>query len=92
MLFPSAQEHRQSFDPDDIRDIIDMYLLEIRQQRKGGKEGGEETAIHESTMWRGIYDLFLAGTDTTTNTLMWLVLYMAVYPDVQEKVGRETLS
>ncbi|XP_038045431.1 cytochrome P450 2U1-like [Patiria miniata] len=91
-----VKEHKESFDPNDIRDIIDMCLLEIQQVEKtgeaGDKTGGEgdcEPVLSQETIWRGIYDLFLAGTDTTTNTLMWLLIYMAVHPDVQKAVQKE---
>uniref|UniRef100_A0A8C3B9X7 Uncharacterized protein n=1 Tax=Cairina moschata TaxID=8855 RepID=A0A8C3B9X7_CAIMO len=38
---------------------------------------------------QSIFDLFLAGTETTATTLCWALLYMVVYPDVQEKVQKE---
>ncbi|CDR18252.1 unnamed protein product, partial [Oncorhynchus mykiss] len=31
----------------------------------------------------------IAGTDTTTNTVLWMMLYMVVYPDIQERVQAE---
>ena len=34
-------------------------------------------------------DLFSAGSETTSTTLAWAVLYLILYPDVQEKVHRE---
>uniref|UniRef100_A0A803TUT7 Uncharacterized protein n=1 Tax=Anolis carolinensis TaxID=28377 RepID=A0A803TUT7_ANOCA len=34
-------------------------------------------------------DLFVAGTETTSATLHWAVLYMAVYPEIQAKVQAE---
>ncbi|XP_038045429.1 cytochrome P450 2U1-like [Patiria miniata] len=83
-----VQEHEESFDPNDLRDIIDMYLVEIEQQEKNGKTG-EDTAFCRTTLWRSIQDFFVAGTDTTTNTLLWLMLYMAMYPEVQNKVQKE---
>ena len=65
-----------------------MYLLEIKQRENDVEVGEGKTVLQESTLWRVIYDLFIAGTDTTTNTLMWLMLYMAIYPDVQKQVRR----
>ncbi|PAA88473.1 hypothetical protein BOX15_Mlig019189g1, partial [Macrostomum lignano] len=34
-------------------------------------------------------DLFIAGSDTTTNTLLWSLLLMAVHPEVQDRVHSE---
>ena len=39
-----------------------------------------------------ITDLFLAGSETTFSTLRWAILYMAAYPDVQEKVHQELVA
>ncbi|KFP65924.1 Cytochrome P450 2J6, partial [Cariama cristata] len=30
-----------------------------------------------------IFDVFLAGTETTATTLHWALLYMVVYPHIQ---------
>ncbi|CAJ0582952.1 unnamed protein product, partial [Mesorhabditis spiculigera] len=43
----------------------------------------EEQALNVVT------DFFLAGMETTTTTLRWAILYMAAYPDVQEKCRQE---
>ncbi|XP_022091223.1 cytochrome P450 2U1-like [Acanthaster planci] len=84
------QEHQESFDPNDVRDIIDMCLLEIKRSEKmGAVRVDVEPILSEENFWRGIYDLFLAGTDTTANTLMWILIYMALYPDVQKSVQKE---
>ena len=32
-------------------------------------------------------DFFIAGSETTTTTLKWALLYMQHYPEVQRKVG-----
>ena len=34
-------------------------------------------------------DFFLAGSETTSNTLSWAVLFMANYPEVQARVQQE---
>ena len=33
-----------------------------------------------------ISDMFGAGTDTTSNTLVWAILYLILDPDIQNKV------
>ncbi|KAJ8357964.1 hypothetical protein AAFF_G00047900 [Aldrovandia affinis] len=34
-------------------------------------------------------DLFVAGTETTSTTLLWAFIYMMKYPEIQEKVQAE---
>ena len=36
-----------------------------------------------------LFDLFLAGSETTSTTLNWAVLYMVRYPEVQAKIQEE---
>ena len=36
-----------------------------------------------------LFDLFLAGSDTTSSTLNWAMLYMILNPEVQNKVRQE---
>ena len=36
-----------------------------------------------------LFDLFLAGSETTSTTLTWAVLYMVRYPRVQARVQEE---
>ena len=31
-----------------------------------------------------IFDLFAAGSETTSTTLQWIILYLIKYPDVQD--------
>ncbi|CAC5358761.1 unnamed protein product [Mytilus coruscus] len=69
-------EHRESFDPENIRDFIDMYLV-------AEKEESERTSVlNPAALLTTIIDLFAAGTDTTATTLDWSFLWMIQYPDV----------
>ncbi|CAG7829470.1 unnamed protein product, partial [Allacma fusca] len=36
-----------------------------------------------------MYDLFIAGVETTSTTLCWLLLYLAVHPDKQQSLQLE---
>ena len=40
-------------------------------------------------MLRVIQDLFLAGSETTSTTLDWALLYMIEYPEIQRKCQQE---
>lgn len=39
-----------------------------------------------------IGDLFGAGTETTTTTLAWAILFMALHQDIQERLHREIID
>ncbi|XP_063959582.1 cytochrome P450 2U1-like isoform X1 [Lytechinus pictus] len=80
-----VREHENSLDDQHIRDIIDLYVLEIREQKKRR----DDIVFDETRVWRGIFDLFAAGTGTTSTTLMWAILLMASHPDTMKKVQAE---
>nr|AAH24451.1 Cyp2j13 protein [Mus musculus] len=51
--------------------------------------GKTTTSFNEENLICSTLDLFLAGTETTSSTLRWALLYMALYPEVQENVQAE---
>ncbi|XP_069006428.1 cytochrome P450 2J2-like [Embiotoca jacksoni] len=77
-------EHKQSWDPSERRDYIDCYLNEI--QKNKGQDGN---TFDEENLIICVLDLFVAGSETTSTTLRWAFLYMAKYPEIQEKVQAE---
>lgn len=77
-----VEEHKKTFDRSDLRDIIDMYIDEIKRQ----KEEGSKVVFSDASMWRSIFDLFGAGSDTTTNTLIWGLMFLCYDPSIQTKV------
>ncbi|XP_066287065.1 cytochrome P450 2U1-like [Branchiostoma lanceolatum] len=76
-----ADEHQRDFDSNDIRDFVDIYIKEIRS-------GQNENFTDAQLLWI-INDLIAAGTDTTSQSLYWILLYMVTYPDVQERAHQE---
>ncbi|XP_070712528.1 cytochrome P450 2U1 [Pempheris klunzingeri] len=79
-------KHRETLDPDNPRDLTDMYLIEMLAQQAAGEKGSSFT---EDYLFYIIGDLFIAGTDTTANSVLWILLYMVLHPDTQEKVQAE---
>ena len=45
--------------------------------------------IVEGQLFQTILDLFIGGTETTTNTLRWMLLYLINNPHVQNKCQDE---
>uniref|UniRef100_A0A8C4TDD5 Uncharacterized protein n=1 Tax=Erpetoichthys calabaricus TaxID=27687 RepID=A0A8C4TDD5_ERPCA len=82
-LRTEIEEHKKHLDPAAPRDFIDCYLEEIE------KTTGNPAEFHEENLSYCLLDLFVAGTETTSTTLRWALLYMMKYPDVQEKVQKE---
>lgn len=74
-------KHRETLDPTNPRDLTDMYLVEMLAQQAAG----EDSSFTEDYLFYIIGDLFIAGTDTTTNSVLWIILYMVLYPDIQGK-------
>ncbi|XP_033102783.1 cytochrome P450 2J5-like [Anneissia japonica] len=101
------KEHKDTFDKSNIRDLIDMLLLQVEEESEAGESGssdieksmpstgksvyiaGKSVSDGAAYLWRTILTLFIAGTDTTTNTIMWFLLYMVCYPAVQRRVHDE---
>ncbi|CAI9729738.1 cytochrome P450 2B4-like [Octopus vulgaris] len=43
----------------------------------------------EANIFQAIMDLFTAGSDTASSVLIWVFIYMAKYPDIQDKCRAE---
>ncbi|MBZ3886630.1 Cytochrome P450 2J5 [Sciurus carolinensis] len=79
-----VEKHKKDWNPDESRDFIDAYLKEIEKYT-----GKNASSFHEENLICSTLDLFFAGTETTSTTLRWGLLYLALYPEVQEKVHAE---
>ncbi|WAQ97360.1 CP2J5-like protein [Mya arenaria] len=83
-IMSQIKEHESSFDENSIRDFVDIYL---RSQKHGSED--ERKHITMGNMFRVIFDLFLAGSETTYATLDWAFLQMIRNPEVQTRCQEE---
>nr|XP_027214807.1 cytochrome P450 2L1-like [Penaeus vannamei] len=79
-----VQEHQATLDPENPRDYIDAYLLEMEAR----KDDPESTMSIEDLLFC-LSDLFVAGSETVSSTIRWAIHYLAKYPEVQAKVQKE---
>eukprot|EP00058_Branchiostoma_floridae_P019613 XP_002605103.1 hypothetical protein BRAFLDRAFT_84227 [Branchiostoma floridae] len=82
VLGEELSRHREHLDRENPRDFLDFGLLELEKQEKVEGLTGE-IVMHMAQ------NLFLAGTETASNTLRWSLLYMVLHPTVQKKVQEE---
>ncbi|XP_014829994.1 PREDICTED: cytochrome P450 2J2-like isoform X3 [Poecilia mexicana] len=77
------KEHRENLDPASPRDYIDSFLIEM------GEKEDKDSGFDLFNLSACTLDLFGAGSETTTTTLHWGLLYMIYYPEIQERVQAE---
>eukprot|EP00105_Crassostrea_gigas_P017506 XP_011435295.1 PREDICTED: cytochrome P450 2C14-like [Crassostrea gigas] len=73
------EEHRKNFDGNNVNDFIDAFLLEQ-------KVAGENTSFTDEQLKISVREFFGAGTETTSTTLRWALLFLIHFPDWQKKL------
>ena len=89
--------HRAELDPHNLNNFVDVYLMEIKRNFSLDVSG--ESNCHSNSpnyshlnvpgLELTVRDLFAAGSETTVTTLEWCLLYMALYPEIQQRVQAE---
>ncbi len=79
-------DHERTFEEDCLRDFTDHYLREIREKSAHDVESSFKEDIGKLNLLNVLTDFFIAGSETTSTTLNWSMLYMIVNPDIQKKV------
>nr|AKH03508.1 cytochrome P450 3075A2 [Paracyclopina nana] len=86
-ILPYVKAHKASVDADNVRDFMDLFLLEIQKSTDPtssfyGKNG-------DNALINDMIDLFIAGMETTTSSLLWSILYLLHFPECQAKIHEE---
>ncbi|XP_036424085.1 cytochrome P450 2F2-like isoform X1 [Colossoma macropomum] len=82
--------HKTSRVPGEPRDFVDCYLDELDKIVSSVQQRGDDgSSFDEGQLVRYIMDLHMAGTDTTSNTLLTAFLYLIIHADVQERCQKE---
>ncbi|CAF5023328.1 unnamed protein product [Rotaria sp. Silwood1] len=71
-------ERETNFDNEFITNIVDAYLDEMNQHRQ------RSTYFSKENLDSLVQDLFVAGTETISNTLHWAIFYIVAHPHVQK--------
>ncbi|KAK0042309.1 cytochrome P450 2U1 [Biomphalaria pfeifferi] len=68
---------------------LECFLTEYLKEQKKREQSGVTMTMDERNLKMIFSDLFAAGSETTSMTIYWFVLYMLHHPDVQKKVFDE---
>ncbi len=79
-------EHEDTYQEESMRDFIDHFLKETKKISASDSFKG---ADGRTNLVSTLIDLFAAGSETTSTTLNWGMLFMISNPDVQKKVQAE---
>lgn len=58
-----------------------LEALLVEQQKEGG--------LSDKEIYGNVFTILLAGEDTTSNSISWILYYLAQHPDAIEKVRKE---
>ncbi|KAE8587763.1 hypothetical protein XENTR_v10022101 [Xenopus tropicalis] len=76
--------HKETLDSDSPRDYIDCFLIKANQEKDHhSSEFSQENLVNT------VFDFFVAGTETATNTIQFSLLVIITYPHIQAQVQKE---
>ncbi|XP_033007859.1 cytochrome P450 2J2-like isoform X2 [Lacerta agilis] len=76
------KHEEQQRNPSEPKDFIDAYLNQMAMEDAA-------SSFHKDNLLQSTLDLFFAGTETSSTTLRWALLYMAIFPEIQARVQAE---
>ncbi len=88
-LKDAISDHERTFQEDSLRDFTDHYLKEIQSANSSSEESSFKGEDGRANLLNVLMDFFIAGSETTSATLNWAVLFMLVHPEVRAKVQEE---
>ena len=87
ILEEQVETHKATSDDDSARDMMDLYLNQIKETEDPDSSFFQERG--HFAMINGFIDLFIAGMETTSSSLLWTFLYLLHHPKIKNKVHEE---
>ncbi|XP_002129285.2 cytochrome P450 2J4-like [Ciona intestinalis] len=85
LIQQDIDEHKSSFDENNLRDLIDAFLFEMKKE-------DHHSSFDELQLCVIVRELLLAGNETTGSQIAWLLLALMHYPEWQDRVHREIVD
>lgn len=69
---------------------LTFFLVPLENLNNLQTKGQPDNSFYEENLIWCVLDLFVAGSETTSTTLRWALLYMSKYPEIQGRRERES--
>uniref|UniRef100_A0AC35ET93 Cytochrome P450 n=1 Tax=Panagrolaimus sp. PS1159 TaxID=55785 RepID=A0AC35ET93_9BILA len=83
------EAHKKEINFDANIEPTDYAEAFLKRRKELEAEGIEDHTFTDKQLFGACLDLWIAGQETTTNTLSWMVIYLMLNPEVQKKVHAE---
>ncbi|XP_004427929.1 PREDICTED: cytochrome P450 2C19-like [Ceratotherium simum simum] len=83
-ILEKIKEHQKSLDINNPRDFIDCFLIKMEQEKHN-----QQSEFTIENLISAAFDIFAAGTATTSTTLRYGLLLLIKYPEVAAKAQEE---
>lgn len=86
IFIPEFQAHQKTYTPGVVRDLTDSFIVAYEKEfaRETGKKIGSIEDIPNL-----MTNVLLGGSGTTSASIAWLILYMALHEDIQQNIHDE---
>ncbi|ELW66731.1 Cytochrome P450 2C21 [Tupaia chinensis] len=83
-ILEKVKEHQESLDPHNPRDYIDYFLIKMEKEKHN-----KQSEFTLDNLITTIWDLFNAGSESTSTTLKYGLLLLLKHPEISAKVQEE---
>uniref|UniRef100_A0A8C9Q4B6 Uncharacterized protein n=1 Tax=Spermophilus dauricus TaxID=99837 RepID=A0A8C9Q4B6_SPEDA len=83
-IMEKVKEHQESLDINNPQDFIDYFLIKMEKEKHN-----KQSDFTMDNLIITIWDLFSAGTETTSTTMKYGLLLLLKHPEVSAKVQEE---
>ncbi len=87
-----VRKHEDTLDADKPRDLVDAYLIKNARMSDEEKDDFYSGFCPERQLEQIVLDLFSAGVETVSNSVLWALVYMMHNPAAMAKVKEELNS
>ncbi|XP_018009634.1 cytochrome P450 2L1 [Hyalella azteca] len=84
VVMEAVDKHLEDYDPDNLRDLIDEYIKDMK-----ASEGDEKSFFRKGALCQIVNDLFGAGSDTVHSMMKWVAYLLARYPEYATRMQQQ---